>query len=133
MGNAARSDKGKLVLRERRRGGPDGMVENLLSPPHLHKRVKEREDTRKVSLHEPAAERGCETNGPGIAPAAFLCYFLLMGTANEIEVAIRALSPIEREKLIKDLPGLLPELDGDMAWNRIIGDARSRPELAGRG
>jgi hypothetical protein len=52
-----------------------------------------------------------------------------MSTAHEIEVAIRALSPVEREKLIKDLPVLLPELDGDLAWNRIIGDARSRPAL----
>jgi hypothetical protein len=52
-----------------------------------------------------------------------------MSTAREIEVAIRALSLVEREKLIKDLPVLLPELDGDMAWNRIIGDVRSRPEL----
>ena len=52
-----------------------------------------------------------------------------MSTAHEIKAAIRALSPAEREKLIKDLPVLLPELDGDMAWNRIIGDARPRPEL----
>jgi hypothetical protein len=50
-----------------------------------------------------------------------------MSTAHEIEDAIRTLSPAEREKLIKDLPVLLPELDGDLAWNRIIGDARSRP------
>ncbi len=52
-----------------------------------------------------------------------------MSTAHEIEAAIRMLSPVEREKLIKNLPVLLPELDGDMAWNRIIGDARSRPGL----
>jgi hypothetical protein len=50
-----------------------------------------------------------------------------MSTAHEIEAAIRTLSPAEREKLIKDLPVLLPELDGDLAWNRIIGDMRSRP------
>jgi hypothetical protein len=37
--------------------------------------------------------------------------------------------PVEREKLIKDLPHLLPELDGDMAWNRIIGDTAARPGL----
>jgi len=53
-----------------------------------------------------------------------------MHTADEIEVAIRMLSPVEREKLIKDLPVLLPELDGDMAWNRIIGDPRTRPGLS---
>ncbi|HZM01709.1 MAG TPA: hypothetical protein VFC44_01690 [Candidatus Saccharimonadales bacterium] len=52
-----------------------------------------------------------------------------MSTAHEIEAAIRTLSPLEREKLIRDLPALLPELDGDLAWNRIIGDARSRPGL----
>ena len=52
-----------------------------------------------------------------------------MSTAHEIEAAIRMLSPVEREKLIKDLPVLLPELDGDMAWNQIIGDARARPGL----
>jgi hypothetical protein len=52
-----------------------------------------------------------------------------MSTAHEIEDAIRALSPDEREKLIKDLPILLPELDGDLAWNRIIGDSRPRPAL----
>jgi hypothetical protein len=52
-----------------------------------------------------------------------------MSTAREIEDAIRMLSAVEREKLIKDLPVLLPELDGDMAWNRIIGDARPRPGL----
>lgn len=52
-----------------------------------------------------------------------------MSTAHEIEDAIRALSPGEREKLVKDLPALLPELDGDMAWNRIMGDTRPRPGL----
>jgi hypothetical protein len=52
-----------------------------------------------------------------------------MSTAHEIEAAIRMLSPVEREKLIKDLPVLLSELDGDMAWNRIIGDTRTRPGL----
>ncbi len=46
--------------------------------------------------------------------------FSKMSTAHEIKGAIRMLSPVEREKLIKDLPALLPELDGDLAWNRII-------------
>ena len=53
-----------------------------------------------------------------------------MSTAHEIEAAIRALSPVEREKLINDLPLLLPELDGDLAWNRIVGDTRTRPGLS---
>jgi len=52
-----------------------------------------------------------------------------MSTAHEIEAAIRMLSPAEREKLIKDLPVVLSELDGDIAWNRIIGDGRTRPGL----
>jgi hypothetical protein len=39
------------------------------------------------------------------------------------------LSPVERAKLIKGLPVLLPELDGDIAWNRILDDARTRPGL----
>jgi NADPH-dependent ferric siderophore reductase len=52
-----------------------------------------------------------------------------MNTAQDIEAAIRMLSPVEREKLIQDLPSLLPELDGDMAWNRIIGDTGARPGL----
>ena len=55
--------------------------------------------------------------------------FSEMSTAYEIEAAIRMLSPVEREKLIKDLPVLLAELDGDMAWNRIAGDSRTRPGL----
>ena len=36
---------------------------------------------------------------------------------------------LEREKWIHDLPVLLPELDGDLAWNQIIGDTRARPGL----
>jgi hypothetical protein len=52
-----------------------------------------------------------------------------MSTAHEIEAAIRMLSPVEREKLIKDLPSLLLELDGDLAWNRIINDPQKRPGL----
>ncbi|HEU0010660.1 MAG TPA: hypothetical protein VFT34_12660 [Verrucomicrobiae bacterium] len=53
-----------------------------------------------------------------------------MSTAQEIEAAIQSLSRSEREKLIADLPGLLPELDGDAAWGRIIHDARPRPALS---
>jgi hypothetical protein len=57
------------------------------------------------------------------------CCFPRMSTAHEIEAAIRMLSPVEREKLIQDLPVLLNELDGDLVWNRIIGDTRARPGL----
>jgi len=52
-----------------------------------------------------------------------------MSTALEIANAIRMLSLVEREKLIQDLPALLPELDGDLAWSRIIDDARPRTGL----
>jgi hypothetical protein len=52
-----------------------------------------------------------------------------MSTALEIEAAIRTLSAVEREKLIRELPVLLPELGGDLAWNQIIGDPRTRPAL----
>jgi len=39
-----------------------------------------------------------------------------MSTAKEIEAAILGLPPEnERQKLVEDLPGILPELDGDAA------------------
>ena len=53
-----------------------------------------------------------------------------MSTAQEIEAAIRNLSAAEREELISDLPKLLPELDGDAAWEQLIRDARPRPALS---
>lgn len=53
-----------------------------------------------------------------------------MSTVQEIEAAIQRLSRSEREKFIADLPALLPELDGDAAWERIIRDARPRPALS---
>ena len=53
-----------------------------------------------------------------------------MNTIQEIEAAIRSLSPEERQKLAEDLPGLVPELDGDAAWERIIRDSRARPALS---
>ena len=49
-----------------------------------------------------------------------------MNSIQEIEAAIRSLSPEERQKLAEDLPGLVPELDGDAAWERIIRDSRPR-------
>ncbi len=53
-----------------------------------------------------------------------------MNTIQEIEAAIRSLSPEERQKLAEDLPRLVPELDGDVAWERIIRDSRPRPALS---
>jgi hypothetical protein len=56
-----------------------------------------------------------------------------MSTAKEIEAAILALPPREREKLVEDLPALLPELDGDAKWAGIIHDARPRRALSAWG
>ena len=56
-----------------------------------------------------------------------------MSTVAEIENAIRALSPKEREHLADDLPSILPELNGDAKWERITNDARPRPSLTALG
>ena len=53
-----------------------------------------------------------------------------MSTAIEIEAAIKSLSSSERKKLVRDLPALLPELDGDEAWKRIIEDATPNSALS---
>jgi len=52
-----------------------------------------------------------------------------MSTIQEIEAAIRSLSPEERSQLAENLPTLVPELDGDAKWERIIHDPRPRPAL----
>jgi hypothetical protein len=52
-----------------------------------------------------------------------------MSTVAEIEAAIQALPPAERERLADDLPSLLPELNGDAKWQRLITDERPRPAL----
>lgn len=56
-----------------------------------------------------------------------------MSTVAEIEAAIRALSPKERERLAADLPSILPELNGDLKWERITNDSRPRPALTALG
>ena len=56
-----------------------------------------------------------------------------MSTVAEIEAAIKALPPTERERLADNLPSILPELDGDAKWQRIINDARPRPALTALG
>jgi len=53
-----------------------------------------------------------------------------MSTVEEIESAIQALPQAEREKLIQDLPSILPELNTDAEWQRIISDPRPRPALS---
>jgi hypothetical protein len=52
-----------------------------------------------------------------------------VSTAQEIENAIRALSPVEREKLLHHIPQLFPEFAGDAEWQRIAQDDRRRPQL----
>lgn len=56
-----------------------------------------------------------------------------MSTVAEIEAAIKALSPKERERLAENLPSILPELNGDLKWHRIINDAARRPALSALG
>jgi hypothetical protein len=52
-----------------------------------------------------------------------------MSTVAEIEAAIKALPSAERERLADDLPSILPELNGDAKWHRIINDPRPRHAL----
>ncbi len=56
-----------------------------------------------------------------------------MSTVVEIENAIRRLSPAEREHLAEDLPSILPELNGDLKWEKITNDSRPRPALTALG
>jgi|GEM_PF-863212 hypothetical protein len=56
-----------------------------------------------------------------------------MSTVAEIEAAIKALPSAERERLADDLPSILPELNGDAKWQRIINDPRPRPALTALG
>lgn len=56
-----------------------------------------------------------------------------MSTVAEIEAAIKALPPSERERLAEDLPFILPELRGDLVWQRLINDERPRPALSALG
>jgi hypothetical protein len=53
-----------------------------------------------------------------------------VSTVQEIKNAIQDLSRAEREQLVAELPKLLPELDGDAEWERIIRDARPRLALS---
>ena len=53
-----------------------------------------------------------------------------MSTVQEIKSAIQNLTSTEREELIAELPKLLPELNGDLVWDRLIKDERLRPALS---
>ncbi len=52
-----------------------------------------------------------------------------MSTAREIEEAIRTLPTSERDKLLRHIPALFPELVRDAEWERLIQEQRSRQEL----
>jgi hypothetical protein len=56
-----------------------------------------------------------------------------MSTVAEIKEAIKALPRSERERLAEDLPSILPELRGDLVWQRMIQDERARPALSALG
>ena len=56
-----------------------------------------------------------------------------MSTVKEIEAAILALPMVERGKLVEDLPAILPELNGDTVWERIVSDPCRRPALTTMG
>lgn len=48
----------------------------------------------------------------------------------QITAAIRSLPERDRTRLVKNLPELFPELNGDAAWERLIRDNRARPALS---
>ena len=52
-----------------------------------------------------------------------------MSTVEEIQNAIRTLSKDERAQLAESLPALVPELDGDAEWERIIRDPTPSPKF----
>ena len=56
-----------------------------------------------------------------------------MSTVPEIEAAIKALPPKERERLAENLPSILPELNGNLKWQGIINDTAARPALSALG
>jgi hypothetical protein len=53
-----------------------------------------------------------------------------MSSLQEIELAIKGLSPGDRTKLLRDLPRLIPEREGDMAWQRILEDSTPSNSLS---
>ena len=59
-----------------------------------------------------------------------LVYPVSVSTVQEIKAAIKSLSSAQRKELAASLPSLVPELDGDAAWEGIIRDERPRPALS---
>ena len=56
-----------------------------------------------------------------------------MSTVAEIEAAIQTLTAAERERLADHLPAILPELNGNAHWHRILTSSRPRPALTALG
>jgi hypothetical protein len=74
----------------------------------------------------------CEVNG---IPISFTCAVArcIVGIdehGREIEEAICTLPSSERDKLLRRIPALFPELVGDAEWERLLRDERARPELS---
>ena len=53
-----------------------------------------------------------------------------MSKVQQIEAAIQQLSKSERAELVEVLPKILPELDGDAEWERIIRSDEPRPAFS---
>ncbi len=53
-----------------------------------------------------------------------------MSSLQEIESAISALSAEDQARLVQDLPALLHNLGGDLAWQRILRDPTPSPALS---
>jgi hypothetical protein len=62
-----------------------------------------------------------------------MLYELIVSTVEEIAAAIRELPDAERARLAESLPTLVPELDGDARWEKIIRDPTPRPALTALG
>jgi hypothetical protein len=71
-----------------------------------------------------------DTRDPEFTCSSVESIISLMSTAHEIEEAIRTLPVAERDKLLRHLPALFPELAGDAEWDRIVQDERPRPDLS---
>jgi hypothetical protein len=53
-----------------------------------------------------------------------------MSTVQEIRDAIRALPQKDRQELAEDMLTILPEINGDAEWRRIIDDPRPSKTLS---
>ena len=53
-----------------------------------------------------------------------------MSSLQEVELAISGLSAKDRARLVQHLPALLPEWEGEVAWQRIVHDPKPSPALS---